>query len=359
MFNFCFPYYFFAHLEEGVLKSEFPYLASKNERTNSNNLSLPSPNTRLSRNSESGIRGAYCYGFNGKDRESEFSSGAYDFGARIHDARLGRWMSVDMYVKEYVGISSYSNCYDNPVAFVDPDGRTILLADEFSKEIFIEHLKSVFELKNGTSPMAEVFLQSLTGKQLDYDLIIGDDKRRQFDKSFRKAMRGLDRDQRKLARGYLKLIKSDPVLKFKAIDENHPLNEDKVTKAQLDESGGGITVQESRFSKNCTVVVDVGRNKEVTVNDDNGNSVKEECSDDEAITHEVLGHGLGINLGLDNSYDDEYSNSRGINDITSIQVSNIVRRIEGKSHFRNGKDHFNTTSTSQEKLEMSPEILNK
>jgi hypothetical protein len=32
----------------------------------------------------------YSFGFIGKDKESEFNIGAYDFGARIHDARLGR-----------------------------------------------------------------------------------------------------------------------------------------------------------------------------------------------------------------------------------------------------------------------------
>jgi len=37
----------------------------------------------------------YRYGFNGKEKDNETFSGAYDFGARIMDVRLGRWLSVD------------------------------------------------------------------------------------------------------------------------------------------------------------------------------------------------------------------------------------------------------------------------
>jgi RHS repeat-associated protein len=67
--------------------------------------------------------GDYSFGFNGKDKESEFNSGAYDFGARIHDARLGRWMSVDPHFKSYPGINSYNFSFDNPLLFNDPDGK--------------------------------------------------------------------------------------------------------------------------------------------------------------------------------------------------------------------------------------------
>ena len=37
----------------------------------------------------------YKYGFNGKEKSSEISLEECDFGARIYDGRLGRWLSVD------------------------------------------------------------------------------------------------------------------------------------------------------------------------------------------------------------------------------------------------------------------------
>jgi RHS repeat-associated protein len=69
--------------------------------------------------------GDYSFGFNGKDRESEFKSGAYDFGARIHDARLGRWMSVDPELKGYVKWSPYSFAFCNSINYLDLDGEKI------------------------------------------------------------------------------------------------------------------------------------------------------------------------------------------------------------------------------------------
>jgi RHS repeat-associated protein len=67
--------------------------------------------------------GDYSFGFNGKDKESEFNSGAYDFGARIHDARLGRWMSVDEVRFLQPGWTPYRYCFNNPMGYVDPDGK--------------------------------------------------------------------------------------------------------------------------------------------------------------------------------------------------------------------------------------------
>ena len=40
----------------------------------------------------------YRYGFNGKERLDELhnnSGDSYDFGARMYDARLGRWFATD------------------------------------------------------------------------------------------------------------------------------------------------------------------------------------------------------------------------------------------------------------------------
>ncbi len=39
----------------------------------------------------------YAYGFNGMERDEEVKGvgNSYDFGARMHNPRLGRWLSVD------------------------------------------------------------------------------------------------------------------------------------------------------------------------------------------------------------------------------------------------------------------------
>lgn len=62
----------------------------------------------------------YRYGFNGKEKDDELSSGDYDFGARIYDSRLGRWLACDP-SKQYSSPFIYSG--DSPVLLIDPDGK--------------------------------------------------------------------------------------------------------------------------------------------------------------------------------------------------------------------------------------------
>lgn len=65
----------------------------------------------------------YRYGFNGKELDKSTGDGNLDFGARIMDVRLGKWLSVDPLQKKYPGESPYSYTGDNPILFVDLDGK--------------------------------------------------------------------------------------------------------------------------------------------------------------------------------------------------------------------------------------------
>jgi RHS repeat-associated protein len=71
----------------------------------------------------------YRYGFNGKENDNEVSGNGnkVDFGARIYDSRLGRWLSVDPLAKDYSQFSTYCYVSNNPIAFIDPDGKKIVI----------------------------------------------------------------------------------------------------------------------------------------------------------------------------------------------------------------------------------------
>jgi RHS repeat-associated protein len=69
----------------------------------------------------------YRYGFNGMEKDDEFKGegNSYDYGARMYDSRIGRWLSVDPLAGKFQDISPFSFAANNPIYFIDPDGRTI------------------------------------------------------------------------------------------------------------------------------------------------------------------------------------------------------------------------------------------
>ena len=65
----------------------------------------------------------YRYGFNGKEKDDDLHSlTAYDYGFRIYNPALGRFLSVDPLMKNYPMLTSYQFAANIPIACIDLDG---------------------------------------------------------------------------------------------------------------------------------------------------------------------------------------------------------------------------------------------
>ena len=90
------------------------------------------------------------YKYTGKESGDEI--GLYDFSARFLHTRFGRFTTIDPLAEKYPGISPYAYCNCNPVNFVDPDGRKIVLANGVSKKFKDQYTAVVkFMISRGTA----------------------------------------------------------------------------------------------------------------------------------------------------------------------------------------------------------------
>lgn len=66
----------------------------------------------------------YRYGYNGKENDNEVKGegNQQDYGMRIYDPRLGRFLSVDPIAKSYPELTPYQFASNSPIALIDIDG---------------------------------------------------------------------------------------------------------------------------------------------------------------------------------------------------------------------------------------------
>ncbi|MNU99839.1 hypothetical protein D3C71_899870 [compost metagenome] len=90
----------------------------------------------------------YRYGFNGKERDDELkgNGNSYDFGARMYDPRIGRWFSRDPLFQYYPDMSEYNYAANNPIYFVDADGRILKIRMEI---LYIPRFRVLLKQNSG------------------------------------------------------------------------------------------------------------------------------------------------------------------------------------------------------------------
>lgn len=94
------------------------------------------------------------YQYNGKELDRRSGLNLYDYSARYMEPALGRFTTMDPLVEKYYSISPYAYCANNPMRFVDKDGKKVYLMPGASNEFKTFFTIAVLHLnQNGASSM--------------------------------------------------------------------------------------------------------------------------------------------------------------------------------------------------------------
>ena len=97
------------------------------------------------------------YKYNGKELDRSKGLDWYDYGARQYDAAIGRWHVVDPKGDKYYNWSPYAYCLNNPIKFIDPDGKDIVIYYGQSRPFIFNGYN---QSKAPNNPFVQSFIQA-------------------------------------------------------------------------------------------------------------------------------------------------------------------------------------------------------
>jgi RHS repeat-associated protein len=267
------------------------------------------------------------YTFSGKEKQTVKDLGWLDFTARmLSDSEIPLFTTQDPLAEKYYSVSPYVYCENNPVNFIDPDGRQVVGVTKDDALKVQQDLNTIF-----------------AGDQFEKfrGLLTLDKKGKTFNSISSEALAGaiegmnLSTDQLALVNEVAGVINSKDVHKveFVSIDGSVSREGTSAFKTHLDKtqegagdmispssrmpgetmnavSGGGINIPTKKGS-HSVIIEGTG------VNHDGGRAV--------TTGHEVIGHGVA-------------SANRATpveNNTRAIRVDNLIRRVMGITTYRN------------------------
>jgi RHS repeat-associated protein len=230
------------------------------------------------------------YIFSGKEKQTIGNLNYLDYINRMYDPEIGRWFVQDPLQEKYYSWSSYNYCMNNPVKYVDPDGKKIWISFNVQIKLIIPisvPQKVQYEDGNLYNPDGKIY-------------------------------KGANEYATKVKNDLIQLGKDNDVLKSR-LTTLEKSNNDHIIKMTDKPNDGNNNSFSSKDAKNH-----VPTGSETKYNPDNDKTVKgNERTPRVGLAHELLGHGWDADQGkIDYN---KTNNGIPMYEVNAVNIENKVR----------------------------------
>jgi len=101
------------------------------------------------------------YKYNGKEYDRMHGLNMYDYSARYYDPAFPVFTTVDPLAEKYYEVSPYAYCLNNPIKYIDPDGRKVVVSGtKVYREQVKKDLKQIEKDNSDVGKMIKDLIQS-------------------------------------------------------------------------------------------------------------------------------------------------------------------------------------------------------